>query len=158
MSEKEIRGILQELCDDLDRRFRGKIRKVVLPAALGAGMALGGCGDSLTDVVPLYAAPGDDMSMTELGPQPDYMAPDPDLSIPADMGVDFQPIGEMGILYAGPSPDLGVDSGPQPEYMAPDDMGAMPPYMAPDPDVGPPQPDYMAPDGDGGFAPPSKDA
>ena len=144
MSEKEIRGILQELCDDLDRRFRGKIRKVVLPAALGAGMALGAaCGEGITDVVPLYAAPAGDIGLVEAGPQPAYMGPDPQ-----DLGVDIQPIDEMGILYAGPSPDMGIDNGPQPEYMAPDDLGPVPPYMAPNPDLGPPQPDYMAPDKD----------
>jgi hypothetical protein len=118
MSEKEIRGILKELCDDLDRRFRGKIRKVVLPAALGAGVALSAaCGDQVT----LYAGPppGNDMAL-EAGAQPEYMAPDP-----ADMGVDVQPIGEMGILYAGPSPDLGIDNGPQPDYMAPDGDGGV---------------------------------
>ena len=36
MTESDIRRVLRELCDDLDRAAR----RVILPAALGAGMAL----------------------------------------------------------------------------------------------------------------------
>ena len=46
MTESEIRRVLRELCEDLDRTAR----RVILPAALGAGLALSaGCG---TRVVP----------------------------------------------------------------------------------------------------------
>ena len=42
MTETEIRRVLRELCEDLDRTAR----RVILPAALGAGMALSaGCGN-----------------------------------------------------------------------------------------------------------------
>lgn len=42
MSEHEIRSFLQTLRERLDRAAR----VVLLPAALGAGLALAGCGDS----------------------------------------------------------------------------------------------------------------
>lgn len=144
MSEKEIRGILQEVCAELDRRVRDAVRqgvrKVLLPTALGAGLALTpGCeserstpsSDAIAQVdggsqpqadsgrldsgaIPPYMAPDRDMG----GPQPDYMAPEPDGGpIPPYMAPD-----------AG-----GIDTGPVLEYMAPDpDAGPVPPYMAPD--------------------------
>ncbi len=47
MTEQEIRAIARAVCADLDRRVRsavrGGLRNVALPAALGAGLAMGGC-------------------------------------------------------------------------------------------------------------------
>ena len=40
MSEKEIREIIRSVCGNLDRLALQGIRRVVLPAALGAGLAL----------------------------------------------------------------------------------------------------------------------
>lgn len=183
MSEKEIRGILQEVCAELDRRVRDAVRqgvrKVLLPTALGAGLALtpaceserstpGGDAMAQTDgsqradtgqldggAVPPYMAPDQDMG----GPQPDYMAPEPDggpvppYMAPDDGGaIDAAEIdGGAVIEYMAPDPD----GGPVPPYMAPDDAGAgidgiAALYAAPAPVDqgidGDPNLDYMAPD------------
>ncbi len=160
MTEKEIRAVIQAVCADLDQRVRQvvtkSVRKVVLPAALGAGLALstGACNDDdrsvptgdaqgqvdgqAVDAGPLppymaadaavYAAPFPDG-----GPVPPYMAPDigpqPDYMAP-------EPDGGAVALYSAPPADLGLDSGAQMDYMAPDpDAAPLPPYMAPDPDA-----------------------
>lgn len=109
MTEREIREILRTVCLDLERQCKKVVRKVVVPSVLGASLALSGCGDDDTTrkdglVGPLYAAPD---SSVEIGPQPEYMAPDATL------------------------PDASTDAGPQIDYMAPD-AGPQTPYMAPD--------------------------
>jgi hypothetical protein len=47
MSEREIRNIVRSICSDLDERARraaqARLRKVVLPAALGVSLAVAGC-------------------------------------------------------------------------------------------------------------------
>jgi hypothetical protein len=47
MSEREIRNIVRSICNDLDERARraaqSRIKKVVLPAALGVTLAVAGC-------------------------------------------------------------------------------------------------------------------
>ncbi len=138
MSEREIRRILESVYRELDDRLRKVSKKVILPAAVGAALALSGCESNVAE--PVYMAPHDagaelaSDAGTDLGPLPDYMAPDagtdlgplPDYMAP-DAGMDAQP------LYMGP--DAATDLGPQPDYMAPDaatDLGPQPDYMAPD--------------------------
>jgi len=148
MSEKEIRRVIEEICADLDRHARilatRGVRKVVLPAVVGASLALGGCdravrmmygvpvpdggkvkdkgtakkdGKVPADLWPVYMAPDRGPTKTDKGAQPDYMAPDARADLP-----------------------------PTPPYMAPD-AGPTPPYMAPDvgPDKTGPTPLYMGP-------------
>ncbi len=137
MTEKEIREVIRELCDELDERARRLVRNVVVPAALGAGLALsaGGCGDrAVSDSMvphvdaayglPLYAAP---LDWRTGGPESAYM-------MPFDRGTpkDIKP---------------KTDPGPMPPYMAPMD------YKVKDTKVPPPQPDYMVPDDGGGAVP-----
>ena len=147
MSEKEIRRIIQEVCSDLDRHARLRalaskgVRKLVLPAVVGAGLALGGCVESRS----LYGVPMPDGKVAA-----DAKASKKD----GKVGSDLAPV------YMAPDKGVAkVDSGPQVDYMAPDkgatkvDTGPMPPYMAPDvgtdkkdkgPDGAGPNPLYMA--------------
>ena len=146
MSEKEIRSVLRSLCEDLDRRarraMRSGMRNVVMPAALGAGLALSGCSDDSSTTIDSGKT---DVAIADAGAenvQPPYMAPDAALYAAPDVRLDTAPDAtgsEMGILYSAPD-------GLQPPYMAPDsavgpEMGLL--YMAPDGGVVPP---YMAPD------------
>jgi hypothetical protein len=92
MSESEIRAVLREVCDEIDRRAR----QLLLPAIVGAGLALAGCGED-SKPVPAYGAPaygvihldgsverivGADRAVYGAplysAPQPEYMAPGPD--------------------------------------------------------------------------------
>jgi len=82
MSEKEIRRIIRETCAYLDRHAR----KAVYPAMLGAGLALGGCGDDMDKPA---ADAGADMG--------------PDAVIPRDAGVYSAP----DVMYMAPGPDRG---------------------------------------------------
>lgn len=180
MREREMREVLATVCDELDRRarrlLRDGVRKVVMPAALGAGLALGGgcdtdrpvnTGDAATDgapardrgpqmgdLAPVYMGP--DAGLLYMGP--DAGPPPADGAQPADLGVD----GRLADLPMPPymAPEAGL------LYMAPDagkvDMGPLPPYMAPPPKdaATPPEPDlgptllYMGPPADGGPKPP----
>jgi hypothetical protein len=144
MTEREIREVIRELCEELDRGARRVIRegmrKVVMPSMLGAGLALsaGACSDK---AVPAYGVP-DGL----------VIAPhDAAYGVPFDRGIGEtsdkkvttpdQKVAMPDAAYGLPPPDQALkrDIGP-----------VVPPYMAPD--VGPPQVDYMAPD-DGGAAP-----
>jgi hypothetical protein len=76
MSEREIRGILRSICDELDQHAGGLIskgvRKVLLPTAVGAGLALGGaagCSDRSTPIPD--ATTSDSISQTDGGTKPD---------------------------------------------------------------------------------------
>ncbi|MFH1130817.1 MAG: hypothetical protein V1754_05740 [Pseudomonadota bacterium] len=125
MSEKEIRATVRQICEDLDKRARylarNGIRKVVLPAVLGAGLAISGCGDETT--VPLYGVPP-----AEAGVEAGV---DQGIDTSVDAATDLLPLPEAAAAYMGP--DAGTDLGPIPPYMAPPD-GMMPAYMAPDPE------------------------
>ena len=133
MSEREMRQILASLCADLDRRARALgrgVKKALVPAALGAGLALGAgaCSDDASspkdarveastkdmgaEMSPLYMAPEDAAIQSDVGPT-------------ADVGVDLP-----GTLYM--APDAGTDVGPVPPYMAPGDGGGGILYQAPD--------------------------
>ena len=145
MSEKEIRRIIQEICADLDRHARmvaRQGRKVVLPAVVGASLALGGCDRS---VRMMYGVPGPDGGKIK-----DKGAVKEDGLSTKDGKVakDSKAISDLAPVYMAP------DKGPQVDYMAPDaataDLPPTPPYMAPDAGV---QPPYMAPD----VGSPSKD-
>ena len=154
MSEKQIRDILRDVCADLDRHsrrvVRGGVRKIVLPAVLGAGLALTGC-----DSVQLYGIP--DANPPEAGTKDGgveagldvfpYMAPD---AGPRDQKVEPAEAGAPDLMY-GVADQVPADTMPPPDgppvlpYMAPDskpqppDAGAQPPYMAPPfPDKGTP--------------------
>ena len=157
MSEKQIRDILRDVCSDLDRHsrrvVRDGVRKIVLPAVLGAGLALSGCSDDDT-------VKKDSTVQQEVGlPDMTYMSPD---AGPPDKGPDPKKDGAVDEAGKG---DVGTpDTGPVPPYMAPEggtlymapdagvaDTGPVPPYMAPEggmlymaPDGGP-MPPYMAP-------------
>lgn len=138
MTEKEIREVIRELCEELDRGARRVIkegmRKVVMPSMLGAGLALsaGACSDK---AVPAYGVP--DRWIVH--------SPNDAYGVPFDVGVaDKEPPPDQKVAlpdaaYGLPPPDQGLKR----------DLGPVaPPYMAPD--VGPPQVDYMAPDDAGG--------
>ena len=62
MSEKQLRAIIEELCRELDARgrhaVRAGVRNVVLPSALGVGLAVTGC-------APMYAAPDVDAAVVD---------------------------------------------------------------------------------------------
>jgi hypothetical protein len=112
MSELEIRAILREALDELDRRAGRAVRKVVLPSVIGASLALGvgACGQRVIQpnedgAVADSGAVYDDSGKKKIdgGVAPPYMAPPP-----ADLGPDVMPP-------------------PQPDYMAPL-------YMAPGPE------------------------
>ena len=136
MTEKTIRSLIREICDELDVRRLGKI---VLPTVLGAGLALAGCSDDSngkTDTVTRMDAGRDGVG----SPEGAYFAPDvyrkdratvdlkkdspmaaygvPDLikkvDVKADTGKKID--GLIGPLYAPPF----TDAGPTPDYMAPD--------------------------------------
>ena len=117
MTEKEIREVIRELCEDLDRRARRAVkdglRKVVLPSMLGAGLALApaGCDDR--------AVPGTDQKVV---PRAD-----------AAYGVPFD--GRVKTDDSGAIPPyMAPDAGPQPEYMRASGRGrpVSRAYMAPD--------------------------
>ncbi|MFH1130816.1 MAG: hypothetical protein V1754_05735 [Pseudomonadota bacterium] len=136
MSEKEIRATVRQICEDLDKRARylarNGIRKVVLPAVLGAGLAMSGCGDETT--VPLYGVPPAEAGV-EAGLDPAYMGPDVGIEIDqgvdtcCDASTDLLPLPEAAPAYMGP------DVGPNPDSML--DDGAAMLYMAPDPESKP---------------------
>jgi hypothetical protein len=132
MNATEMTRYLEQLCEDLDagrpiRRWRGWAQKLALPAAIGLGLALGGCDSRST---PLYAAPFDAAAEagarsdggTDSGGTPLYAAPFDGST------------GEAGVLYAAPF-DGGTDSGGTPLYAAPFDGGTVdattPLYAAP---------------------------
>jgi hypothetical protein len=104
MNEKEIRSILRDALAELDRRAVRVVKRVVVPAALGASLALsGGCG---TRAAPPSGQDG--TSITSDG-QPRRK-------------LDGGPVA----LYAAvqpdalrPTPDMRVTPAPQPDYAAP---------------------------------------
>ncbi len=83
MSEREIRGILRSICDELDQ-YAGRliskgVRKVLLPTAVGAGLALGGAAGCSDDSPPSPdATTSDSISQTDGGAQLDGVK-NPDL-------------------------------------------------------------------------------
>lgn len=170
MSEREIRQIIACVCADLDRQVRAAVskgvRKVVLPAALGAGLAFTGaaCDDGGGE---LYGAPPMEASVSDRGvdqgPAVLYGVPDgggeldsvadgepaPLYAAPAEAGL---PDGGAVALYSAPAPDgaAAEDGGAAPLYAAPTeagipDGGAVALYSAPAPDA--------ATSPDGGIAP-----
>jgi hypothetical protein len=114
MTEREIREVIRELCDELDECARRVVKKVVLPSMLGAGLALaGGCSDN---PVPAYGMPDghnvvdkkvggtesaygmpDQYKKLDLGAQPPY-------SVPMDKAIQ-KVDGGSAVLYSVPQPD-----------------------------------------------------
>ena len=124
MSEQEVRAIARAVCAELDRRVRdavrGGLRRVALPAALGAGLTLGGCLEPVGQTFSAYGAPG---------PAPD-----------ADVGSVEDVVPPADTAYAGPDP---ADVLP-PAY---DAYGVpFPDEADEDAQVPPAEPLYMAPD------------
>jgi hypothetical protein len=111
MSELEIRAILREALNELDRRAGRVVRKVVLPSMIGASLALGagGCGQravqpsedgSVADTGAVYDDSG--RKKVDMGFLPSYMAP------PIDQGSDIIPPAQpdyMAPLYMAPGPE-----------------------------------------------------
>jgi hypothetical protein len=128
MTDREMWARIEAACAQLDRIREGVqrgVRKVLLPAALGTGLAFsaGACGEprsvmvdsgALADsvgapVAPVYAAPHAGDATIEPPPQMDYAAPFPE-PVPADLGVDgIEP--PLESLYAAPYPELTVEAG-----------------------------------------------
>lgn len=133
MSEREIREVLRSVCEDMDRRarraVRGGVRKVVMPAVLGAGLALGGgCSDD--DIDKKQDASVSDGQVKDgagdgvvPGPDAAYFAPDSIVYMGPDAGPptpDLGP-GNPDLAYMAPPADgFAPDAGPQIDYMAPD--------------------------------------
>ena len=100
-------------------------RKVVLPTALGAGIALGGCGGrpAVTDAGVLQP---DNGVQTDIGVQPDMRLPKTDLDIELDSAAP-----DVGSEFHGAygAPMYGVDVVPATDAAPP----PTPDYDAPDP-------------------------
>lgn len=93
MSEREYRSQIAAVLADVEKAARRLGRKVLLPAALGAGLALGAAGCSDDD-----------------NGKPDTFVSGPDAAygVPFEMGVDsVVPNPDTAYL----APDLGVDQG-----------------------------------------------
>lgn len=113
MSERQMRAILREVCGELDRRARispdeegsgpggfvRRARKLLFPALLGAGLALGGCSDDSGKPAPVYGVPLD--ARVEAKAAPAYGVPFPDAKVDArrDLVSPVQP------EYMAPGPD-----------------------------------------------------
>ncbi len=122
MRERDIRRTLREICEELDQAAR-RVRKVVLPAVLGAGVALsGGCGQRSVPV----ASDGEPAKrqdqravIVDSGvrqpdlplPQPMYMPAWPDLRVDQQRADQRRPDGQPAGAYGVPDPT--------PDYMAP---------------------------------------
>jgi hypothetical protein len=163
MSEREIRNIVRSICNDLDERARraaqARLRKVVLPAALGVTLAVAGCasdsgrtggevvrGDSESTVVD--AAAGKDAANTQTegtagaagstSGGAGNIAP----TAVAIYGVQIAGSGATGGSGPVTPLDASTDGGTSPDAGAPRDAGSavdsgiIPPYMAPPPDTG----------------------
>jgi len=155
MSEQEIRKIIRSVCADLDLRAKraaqSTVRRAVLPAVMGVGLAISGCESTVIET-----GPGG-----QIVPQTDGAAQDGEPE--AALGNDSA----AAPLYAAPAPDAGPqvkymaplpDAGAiQPEYMAPMPDGALPTDAAASKDGAPydagPMVKYMAPQPDAGVVP-----
>jgi hypothetical protein len=160
MSEKEIRNIVRTICADLDERAiratQARIRKVVLPAALGISLVVAGCSsdsnsrkDGLQNVDGGYDATTNPSNKEggepDAGPVAEYAAPmtDAGTSGQHDASVDTGPVPPYMAYIPDSSTDGGgsgdaqnqdagqqVDAGPVAEYMAIIDSGPALLYMA----------------------------
>jgi hypothetical protein len=137
MSEKTIRAILRDICDELDQHARRVmttgVRKIVLPSLLGAGVALSG-GAALSGC-------GNDSDPIK---QDSTVLPRADAAygMPIrDMNKGERILSTMDSIYGSPLYDRGkgerVLPGPDAAYGVPDaitkiDGGATSLYSAPD--------------------------
>lgn len=109
MSEREYRRALAAVLAEIEAEARRLGRKVLLPAALGAGLALGagGCGDDTTTgpTADAWVGRPDAVYGTDAGPWPDLKR---DTASDADLMV-----GRPDAVYAadsGPWSDLARDA------------------------------------------------
>ena len=113
MREQEMWQVVQQVLGTT-------ARKVVVPAALGLGLALTGCGDRALEPVvdcgaDIQAAETAPPAPAYAAPQPDYAAPQPDYAAPHPKKKDG---GISTALYSAPQPE--PDSGtPAGRYGAP---------------------------------------
>lgn len=141
MTEKEIREVIRELCEELDRGARRVVRqgmrKVVLPSMLGAGLALSACSEPAS----VYSVPprdgGADRAADGKVGSPEGVL----YGVPWDQKV-IKEDGKAKVDLGPMPPYMAPEAGPQPEYMAPDDAGpqtlyAAPLYGVPAPDLKP---------------------
>ena len=110
MAERKIRATIRDICARLDRRAgRTSVRSAVVPAFVGAGLAMAGCAGTVeTDGRSGSGGAGSGGAGAFAGFQPVYGAPDD---------------GGPPIDAAYMAPDAATDAGGQPEYMAPDPDG-----------------------------------
>ncbi len=107
MSDQELRSVLQQVIDDIDRgRLRPQrgraLRNLAAASALAAGLALGGCGRPVSGLPDRDA--GQD-ARPDSGPVDAYGIP------LADAGLDARPDSGPVDAYGVPVADAGLDSG-----------------------------------------------
>jgi hypothetical protein len=156
MSEREIRNIVRSICNDLDERARraarARIKKVVLPAALGVTLAVAGCSsdstankDNLKNVdgsAVVDSAAGKDAANTNpegtAGTAGSTTGTAGDIAPTAVAIYGVQIAGSGATGGSGPvtPPDASADGSPGTDAESAVDSGIVPPYMAPPPDAG----------------------
>lgn len=133
MSEREIRELLRQVCEDLDS-CKNLASKLVLPTALGASLALGGC---FIAREPQQAPPPE---------QRTYAQPPPNDAPPVESPPAKSPPGEASCPELKRQCDLGAPD-PCDDYQA--KCGTTPPPPPPPPSrkgYRVPNKPYMAPD------------
>ncbi len=129
MRERDMRDRVQNF-------LRATMRNVVMPASMGLGLALAGCGGSDEPVSkymgPMPDASGGDVPIQADGPIAKYMGPMPDGGLDGAEGLDAASINPTP-LYMAVQPDGGAIG----KYMGPmpSDAGPAPMYMAVQPDA-----------------------
>jgi hypothetical protein len=125
----------QDMRDRVQNFLRATMRNVVMPASMGLGLALAGCGGS-DDPVAKYMAPmfdaAVDVPVQVDGPVAKYMGPMLDGGLDGAGGLDSASI-DPTPLYMAIQPDAGAVT----KYMGPmpSDAGPAPMYMAIQPDA-----------------------
>jgi hypothetical protein len=132
MSEREIRKVLEQFCEDVDAgRVKvsrmGRIRKLVTPPLLGLTLGMGVACESASD----YGAPMPPRDGGDIGAIADYMAPADQYVPPTDMTDQGGWPDYMAPMDTVPPPTDGVappdltDQGAVADYMGP--MDTVPP-------------------------------
>ena len=102
MSESEIRRLLNKICEDLDR----VARKVALPAAVGASLALTGCAGTPKNEVTSDPVETDPVTtVADAGPMEPHLD---ERVIPSETMPDASP----GTRFPMPDKTVAVDAGP----------------------------------------------
>jgi hypothetical protein len=170
MSEREIRNIVRSICNDLDERARraaqSRIKKVVLPAALGVTLAVAGCSsDSSANKGNLNNVDGSAVVDSAAGKDAANTAPEGTAGTAGSTSGtagDIAPtaVAIYGVQIAGSGatggsgpvtpPDASADGGTGTDAGPAVDSGTFLPYMAPIVDSGAVL-EYMAPLPDSGI-------